>query len=111
MATRFWLDRLIRLARPMPPTPTPAMLSVSLGAVNPRPRTCRGTIAKPAVGRPTLLTNFRRDGSAGLLIALLVRLISILGCEYCGTRAYRRDPPAARCIPALRARSWAIHRT
>src|SRR6266850_38238 len=57
----FWLARLIRLLRPMPPTPTPAMLSVSLGGVNPRPRTCLGTMAHAAPPAATLVRNVRRE--------------------------------------------------
>src|SRR4029077_898640 len=38
----------MRLARPLPPTPTPAMLSLSLGGTKPRPRTWRGTIVRAA---------------------------------------------------------------
>src|SRR5438876_1596394 len=57
----FWVARLTRLLRPMPPTPTPAMFSVSLGGVKPRPSTWRGTIANPAVPADTFLKNVRRD--------------------------------------------------
>src|SRR5258708_6154414 len=42
----FWLARLIRLLRPVPPPPTAAMFNVSLGGVQPRPRHCLGTMAK-----------------------------------------------------------------
>src|SRR5437763_14645740 len=56
----FWLDRLMRFWRPMPPMPTPAMFSRSLGGVNPRPRTCLGTSAAAAPPAATLLRNFRR---------------------------------------------------
>ena len=45
----------------MPPTPTAAMFSVSLGAVKPRPSTWRGTMAKPADVTATLVTNVRRE--------------------------------------------------
>ncbi len=47
----------------MPPTPTPAMLSMSLGGVNPRPSTCLGTRAAAALPAATLLRNFRRVSS------------------------------------------------
>src|SRR6266581_3509558 len=57
----FWLARLIRLLRPMPPTPMPAMFSVSLGGVNPRPRTRRGTMANAAPLAATLVRNLRRE--------------------------------------------------
>src|ERR1043166_8240766 len=48
MATMFWLATARMLLRPIPPMPTQAMLSRSLGGVNPRPRTCRGTIVSAA---------------------------------------------------------------
>src|SRR5882724_6160661 len=66
----FWLARLMRLARPMPPTPTPAMLSVSLGGVNPRPRTCLGTMAHAAPPAATLVRNVRREISFSLLMSI-----------------------------------------
>src|SRR5438094_9760291 len=66
----FWLARLMRLARPMPPTPTPAMFSVSLGGVNPRPRTCLGTMAHAAPPAATSVRNLRRDISFFLLIGI-----------------------------------------
>src|SRR5882762_7405708 len=47
-ATIFCDAKLIRFARPMPPTPMPAMLSLSLGGTNPRPRTWRGTMVTAA---------------------------------------------------------------
>src|SRR5688572_23491213 len=52
---------LRRLMRPWPPTPTPAMLSRSLGATNPLPRTCRGTIVTAAVVAATFATNLRLE--------------------------------------------------
>src|SRR5947207_13348382 len=66
----FWLARLMRLARPMPPTPTLAMFSVSLGGVNPRPRTCLGTMAHAAPPAATSVRNLRRDISIFLLIGI-----------------------------------------
>src|SRR2546429_90934 len=66
----FWLARLMRLARPMPPTPTLAMFSVSLGGVNPRPRTCLGTMAHAAPPAATSVRNLRRDISFFLLIGI-----------------------------------------
>src|SRR5688572_8375254 len=36
------------LLPPMPPNPTVAMFTVSLGAWNPRPSTCRGRMVTPA---------------------------------------------------------------
>src|SRR6516162_3404044 len=59
-ATIFWLDRLIRLVRPIPPTPTPAMFSRSLGGVIPRPSTCRGTIMNAVPAAAAFFTNSRR---------------------------------------------------
>src|SRR5208282_833676 len=69
----FWLARLLRLVRPMPPTPTPAMLSMSLGGVKPRPRTCRGTMAIAAPPVATLVKNLRRDTSFFSIIASPLR--------------------------------------
>src|ERR1700704_3171451 len=66
----FWLARLIRLLRPMPPTPTPAMFSVSLGGVNPRPRTCLGTMAHAAPPAATLVRKERREISFFLLMSI-----------------------------------------
>src|SRR5580693_4267453 len=65
----FWLERLIRLVRPMPPMPTPAMLSISLGGVNPRPRTCRVTMAIAAPPVATFVKNLRRDKSLFFLMS------------------------------------------
>src|SRR5712664_4075556 len=56
----FSLARLIRLLRPMPPTPTPAMFSLSLGGMNPRPRTCLGTMENAAPPAATFVRNLRR---------------------------------------------------
>ena len=57
---------LVITARPRPPTPTAAMLRRSLGAWNPRPSTWRGTIVNPAVARPTVERNLRRERPAGI---------------------------------------------
>src|SRR5579864_8186479 len=57
----FWLARLMRLERPMPPTPTPAMLRVSLGGTKPWPRTWRGTMENAAAVRVESARNLRRD--------------------------------------------------
>src|ERR1700741_335448 len=67
----FWLARLIRLLRPMPPTPTPATFSVSLGGVNPRPRTRLGTMAHAAPPAATFVRNARREISFFLLMSIL----------------------------------------
>src|SRR5215472_4079514 len=56
----FWLARLMRFWRPMPPTPTPAMFSRSLGGVKPRPSTWRGTKAAAAPLAAAVLRNLRR---------------------------------------------------
>src|SRR6476620_895268 len=56
----FWLMRLRVLDPPMPPIPTVAILTVSLGAWNPLPSTWRGTIVGPAPVAATVVTNFRR---------------------------------------------------
>src|SRR6266704_1309003 len=64
----FWLARLIKFARPIPPTPTPAMFSKSLGGVIPFPNTCRGTMVSPAPATATSFTNSRRVISRLLLI-------------------------------------------
>src|SRR2546430_15053005 len=45
---------------PIPPTPMQAMLSLSLGARYPRPRTWRGTMVN-ATPAPTSPTNFRLE--------------------------------------------------
>ena len=45
----------------MPPTPTPAMFSRSLGGVNPLPSTWRGTIVKAAPVAAALVRNARRE--------------------------------------------------
>src|SRR5260370_3631783 len=65
----FWLARLIRLLRPMPPTPTAAMFNVSLGGVNPRPRTCLGTMAQAAPPAATSVRKVRREISFFLVIS------------------------------------------
>src|SRR6266403_1849427 len=64
----FWLARLIKFARPIPPTPTPATFSQSLGGVNPLPNTCRGTFVSPPPAIASSFTNSRRVISRLLLI-------------------------------------------
>src|SRR5258708_2438205 len=64
----FWLARLIKLERPMPPTPTAAMFNVSLGGVNPRPRTLLGTMVNAAPPAATLVRNVRREIAFFLVI-------------------------------------------
>ena len=44
----FWLPTARMLLWPMPPMPTQAMFSRSLGGVKPLPSTCRGTMVMPA---------------------------------------------------------------
>src|SRR5258706_2742943 len=63
---------LIRLARPMPPTPMLAMLSLSLGGTKPRPSTWRGTMVSAAVAA-ACERNFRRG----------IELFSVMG-SLCG---------------------------
>src|SRR4029079_1568003 len=55
----FWLMRLRVFEPPMPPIPTVATLTVSLGAWNPLPSTWRGTIVRPAPVAGTGVTHFR----------------------------------------------------
>src|SRR5260370_28841536 len=69
-----WLARLMRLLRPMQPTPTPATFRVSLGGVNPRPRTCRGTMAHAAPPAATSVRKVRREISFFLLMRWSPRL-------------------------------------
>src|SRR5580693_4140468 len=45
----------------MPPTPMPAMLSLSLGGTKPRPSTWRGTIVMAAAVVAVLVRNERRE--------------------------------------------------
>src|SRR5690242_6221954 len=58
----------MRFVRPMPPTPTEAMLSVSLGGVMPRPRTFLGTMVSAALPAATLVRKVRREISFFLLM-------------------------------------------
>ena len=67
----FWRARLSRLILPMPPTPTPAMFSRSLGGVWPRPSTCRGTIVKPAPVIAIVFTKSRLEAMASPLRRML----------------------------------------
>src|SRR5271154_6172365 len=58
----------MRLARPMPPTPTPAMFSVSLGGTKPRPSTYLGTIVTAAAVVAALGRNERGEiGFVGVI--------------------------------------------
>ena len=57
----FWLRTAESSLPPVPPMPTAAMLTVSLGACMPRPSTWRGTIVSPAPVLATVVMNFRRD--------------------------------------------------
>src|ERR1700704_3057513 len=61
IAMMFSEARFTMLLRPWPPTPTAATFSLSLGAVKPRPSTCRGTMAKPADVAATRDTNLRLE--------------------------------------------------
>src|SRR5687767_1960858 len=51
------------LLPPMPPNPTVAMFTVSLGAWKPRPSTCRGTMVKPAPAAAVVVRNVRLEMS------------------------------------------------
>src|SRR5258707_12678568 len=78
---------LMRLARPIPPTPMPAILSLSLGGTNPRPKTWRGTMVRAAVAA-ACERNFRRG----------IELFSVMG-SLCGEESNTtrvRDAEAAR---------------
>src|SRR4029434_5621306 len=70
------------LLRPIPPTPTPATLSKSLGGVNPRPRTCLGTIASPAPAAAAV-TNLRLERPSCAMWFRAV-IVSLLGSQATG---------------------------
>ena len=64
-ATMFSVALLSRFDFPIPPTPTAAMLSLSLGAGVPwPPSTCRGTMVKPAVAVAALARKVLRGTEA-----------------------------------------------
>ena len=63
IATMFWDMRRRVLLPPMPPNPTVAMFTVSLGAWKPRPSTCRGTMVKPAPAAAVVVRNVRLEMS------------------------------------------------
>src|SRR4029077_4910678 len=69
----------MRLARPMPPTPMPAMLSMSLGGTKPRPRTWRGTIVNAAAVTEGCERNLRRG----------IALFSVMGSSLAAKRVTR----------------------
>src|SRR5260370_35669422 len=107
----FWLARLIRLVRPMPPTPTPAMFSVSLGAVNPRPSTCLGTMAHAAPPAATLVRKVRREISFFLLMiispgqpALLLALGAFVKASF---RIHADQKEVGRWVARAKVRSTA----
>ena len=60
----------------MPPMPTVAMFTVSLGAWNPRPSTWRGTIVSPAPVAATVVTNFRREMPSVMIVPFRLYLAS-----------------------------------
>ena len=63
-------DSACMLARPMPPTPTPAMLTRSLGAIRRGPpSTWRGTMVKAAAASAALRTNCRRGSFISMPVA------------------------------------------
>src|SRR4029078_4686319 len=66
----FWLGTARRLLWPMPPMPTAAMLSRSLGGVKPRPSTWRGTMSRAAPVMAALSMNCRRDTPSVLISSM-----------------------------------------
>src|ERR1700687_700424 len=79
----FWLARLIRLPRPIPPTPMPAIFSMSLGGTNPRPSTCLGTNANAAPVVAAFVRNLRRDIFLFLLMSLSPCAAGIIAQPQC----------------------------
>ena len=75
----FWLMRLRVFDPPMPPMPTVAMLTVSLGAWKPRPSTCRGTIVTPAPAIAALRTNVLRETPSSVFSVCLSSCRGIAG--------------------------------
>src|SRR5262245_41508649 len=67
----FWLGTARMLLRPMPPMPTQAMLSRSLGGVKPRPSTCRGTMTIPAPVIAAVSMKWRRDTPSVLISSVM----------------------------------------
>ena len=60
-ATIFWSAQQSRSPRPWPPTPIPAMRTLSLGGVSPLAATAaRGTIVNAATAAPAVPRNARR---------------------------------------------------
>jgi hypothetical protein len=59
MATMFWLITACALLAPMPPMPTTAMFTRSLGGVKPGPRTWRGTIIHAVAAAPVAMNSRR----------------------------------------------------
>src|SRR5205823_14450725 len=91
----FSVARWARSLGPGPPGLAAATFRRSLGAVCPRPGTCRGTIAKPADVAATLVTNFRLD------ILPMVRVSNYLDCQTaddtsCFRLHSRKGGPAVR---------------
>src|ERR1700676_3358460 len=93
----------------MPPTPTPAIFSMSLGGVKPRPKTCRGTMVKalPVVAAPEtaaaapVVRNLRRDRS-------VFALIGPLATNYCSVKAVRKSEIFAAHSGTRDPLSWRI---
>src|SRR5437660_11765402 len=98
----FWLARLIRLPRPMPPTPTPATFSVSLGGVKPRPSTWRGPIATPAVPAATFFKNLRLDSPSSFCGMCSPRAPNIIAhvrmARHDVPHGRRDQPPTVSCV-------------
>src|SRR5687768_6100102 len=95
------------LLPPMPPNPTVAMFTVSLGAWKPRPSTWRGTMVKPAPAAAVVVRNLRLEMSlmgspargfyrwsgAPCTIGLTARIL--------GTMKHRCEPQSRRQIGAV----------
>ena len=70
MFTFGLLENSKRSLSPFPPAPIPAIFNLSLGAIWPLPKTCRGTIIKPAAASEVSFRNFRRSNL--LLFSILI---------------------------------------
>src|SRR5690242_14896114 len=61
MLTLGLVENSFRSPPPLPPAPMPAMFSLSLGAMKPRPNTWRGTMMKLPAAREAPFTNSLRE--------------------------------------------------
>ena len=68
---------------PRPPTPTTAMFTLSLGAMNPvPPSTCLGTIVNAAVEIAIDFTNFLRPEEFSLCdVTVMILMVAVLQCS------------------------------